>query len=584
MRAVAHYLVYRADPGDLAAAFGQCIPDAAAWERSMEVLAGWSVADRLGQIDVPALVLVGRYDVLSSPPQAYRIARRLPDAEVVVFEHSGHALFYDEPARFLSVVGDRLARQHLLPTPAVAQHVTRRIPMYDVIIVGARVAGAATAMLLARKGMSVLVLDRASFPSDTLSTHQVQLPGIARLHRWGLLDRVAAAGTPATRAVRFDTGHAVLSGSFPEHEGIDALYSPRRTLLDAMLIDAAREAGAEIRTDVVVDELCWDDGTVTGVRGRTKSGTVISDTASVVVGADGKHSFVARAAGAAQYRVTPPLSAACYTYWEGVPLAGGEMYARERRAIGAWPTNDGLVMTYVALPVAGVRNGPPRHRGLPAGRAGPGGRPRRAGARRTPGRAGARHTRPAQRFPAPVRAGLGARRRRRAGHGPRHRPGHRRRLPGRRAAQRRPRTGAVGRARPCTAAMSRYERARNRAARPMFDFTTQLARLDPPRPAEQRLFAAIAEQPAQVQRFFGVLTGAVPQRKFFTPGNLVRLVGVRGTARLMLDKARANRRDPAVAAASEPTAAADGPRGGCPAIRKRPRGRPPPRCCRPSRG
>ena len=120
MRAVAHYMVHCADPGDLAAAFGRCIADAAAWRRSMEVLAGWSVADRLGQIDAPTLVLVGRHDVLASPPQAYRIARRLPNAEVVVFERSGHALFYDEPARFLAVVGDWLARHHLLPTPAVA--------------------------------------------------------------------------------------------------------------------------------------------------------------------------------------------------------------------------------------------------------------------------------------------------------------------------------------------------------------------------------------------------------------------------------------------------------------------------------
>ena len=78
--------------------------------------------------------------------------------------------------------------------------------MYDVIIVGARVAGAPTAMLLARRGLKVLVLDRATFPSDTLSTHQVQLPGVARLARWGLLNAVLEAGTPVTRDVRFDQG------------------------------------------------------------------------------------------------------------------------------------------------------------------------------------------------------------------------------------------------------------------------------------------------------------------------------------------------------------------------------------------
>lgn len=117
MRGLATYLVHRADPEDLAAAFDLTILDAAAWQHSMEVLAGWSVADRLGQIEAPALVLVGRHDVLSSPPQGHRIARLLPHAEVAVFEHSGHALFFDEPGRFLAVVGEWLARHDLLPVP-----------------------------------------------------------------------------------------------------------------------------------------------------------------------------------------------------------------------------------------------------------------------------------------------------------------------------------------------------------------------------------------------------------------------------------------------------------------------------------
>src|SRR5919206_1475247 len=107
--------------------------------------------------------------------------------------------------------------------------------MYDVIVVGARVAGASTAMLMARRGLQVLVVDRAEFPSDTLSTHQVQVPGVARLARWGLLARLEAAGTPATRNVRFDPGPVVLEGRWPGHHGVDALYSPRRTVLDKLL-------------------------------------------------------------------------------------------------------------------------------------------------------------------------------------------------------------------------------------------------------------------------------------------------------------------------------------------------------------
>jgi hypothetical protein len=123
---------------------------------------------------------------------------------------------------------------------------------HDVIIVGARVAGAATAMLLARQGVRVLVTDRVRFPSDTISSHQVQVPGIARLHRWGLLGRLRAAGTPPTSQVRFDAGDVVLHGRFPACQGIDELYSPRRTVLDTLIVDAA---GAEVREQFRVEEL-----------------------------------------------------------------------------------------------------------------------------------------------------------------------------------------------------------------------------------------------------------------------------------------------------------------------------------------
>jgi len=96
---------------------------------------------------------------------------------------------------------------------------------HDVIVVGARVAGAATGMLLARTGLDVLVVDRAAFPSDTLSTHQVQVPGSACLDRWGLLERVAASGAPPAHHVRFDHSPNVLDGHFPSVDGVDAVYS-----------------------------------------------------------------------------------------------------------------------------------------------------------------------------------------------------------------------------------------------------------------------------------------------------------------------------------------------------------------------
>src|SRR5262249_6801829 len=117
----------------------------------------------------------------------------------------------------------------------------------DVIVVGARVAGAASAMLLARAGLRVLAVDRVSFPSDTVSSHQLQVPGVALLRRWGLLGKLIAAGTPPARRVRFDAGGGlVLNGRVPAYEGVDALYSPRRSLLDTIVVEAAGEAGAEV--------------------------------------------------------------------------------------------------------------------------------------------------------------------------------------------------------------------------------------------------------------------------------------------------------------------------------------------------
>src|SRR5689334_9561677 len=138
--------------------------------------------------------------------------------------------------------------------------------MYDAIVVGARAAGSPTAMLLARKGYRVLLVDRASFPSDTLSTHYIHQPGIARLRRWGLLDRLVATGCPPVAAMAFDVGPFALTAAPPPSDGVADGYAPRRTVLDSLLLEGAAEAGAEIRTGVTVDELLFADGVVTGVR------------------------------------------------------------------------------------------------------------------------------------------------------------------------------------------------------------------------------------------------------------------------------------------------------------------------------
>src|SRR5215472_8999117 len=192
---------------------------------------------------------------------------------------------------------------------------------YDVIVVGARVAGAATAMLLARHGLRVLAVDRVSFPSDIISSHQLQVPGAALLHRWGLLGKLVAAGTPPARRVRFDAGAGlVLDGQFPAYAGVDALYSPRRTLLDSVLAEAAREAGAEVRENFRVTQVTASGGRVTGIRGSARGRPAVTETASLVIGADGKRSLVADAVGARRYRERPVRSFASYSYWAGIPL------------------------------------------------------------------------------------------------------------------------------------------------------------------------------------------------------------------------------------------------------------------------
>ena len=142
---------------------------------------------------------------------------------------------------------------------------------YDVIIVGARCAGSPAAMLLARRGYKVLAVDRATFPSDTISTHLIHPPGVAALRRWGLLDRLLATGCPAIHTYLFDVGPFTLSGT-PGTDDSPVAYGPRRTVLDKLLVDAASEAGAEIRESFIVDDLLFDGDRVSGIRGHSKGG------------------------------------------------------------------------------------------------------------------------------------------------------------------------------------------------------------------------------------------------------------------------------------------------------------------------
>ena len=129
---------------------------------------------------------------------------------------------------------------------------------WDVIIIGGRVAGASTALLLARAGLRVLVVERARRGSDTLSTHALMRGGVLQLHRWGLLDRVAATGAPPIRRVTLHYGHDSMPVTLKPYAGVDALYAPRRTVLDALLVAAAEEAGASFRFGLVMTDVARD--------------------------------------------------------------------------------------------------------------------------------------------------------------------------------------------------------------------------------------------------------------------------------------------------------------------------------------
>jgi 2-polyprenyl-6-methoxyphenol hydroxylase-like FAD-dependent oxidoreductase len=218
---------------------------------------------------------------------------------------------------------------------------------YDVIVIGARCAGSPTAMLLARAGHKVLCVDSASFPSDTLSTHLIHPPGVAALARWGLLDRLLATGCPPIDTYAFDFGPFELAGR-PGTAEFPLAYAPRRTTLDKLLVDAAVEAGVEVREGYTVERLIVDNGRVTGVQGNGGS-----EHARVVVGADGRQSLVARTVVPEQYHQRPPLCCGYYSYWSGLPMHGrSEFYVRPGRAFAAWPTQNDLTLVIGGWPFA----------------------------------------------------------------------------------------------------------------------------------------------------------------------------------------------------------------------------------------
>ena len=215
--------------------------------------------------------------------------------------------------------------------------------MYDVIVVGARCAGSPLAMLLAREGHRVLVVDRAHFPSDTMSTHFIQNPGLLRLAKWGLLGRLMATGCPPITQVTMAAGDGeAFTIDTPPRPGLEGFISPRRTILDALLVDAAREAGVEVLEGVSVTSLLRDEERVSGIEGYTNDGPFRAE-ARFVIGADGRHSTIAQAVDAGYEREIPEKGVGYYSYFANVDFEGTYLHTTDDLFCVAFPTHENLL-------------------------------------------------------------------------------------------------------------------------------------------------------------------------------------------------------------------------------------------------
>ena len=397
--------------------------------------------------------------------------------------------------------------------------------MYDAIVVGARCAGSSTAMHLARKGHKVLLVDRATFPSDTLSTHMIWSPGLAYLKRWGLLDAIAKSNCPAIHEIAFDMGEFVLQGCPPPVDGVAVQYCVRRTVLDKILVDAASAAGAEVREGFAVEGVIVEEDRVVGVRGHDRGQATVEERARVLIGADGLHSMIAQSVNAPEYNLRPTYGCVYYSYWSGVPVDTAEYHVGRLRAAGIFPTNDGLACVIVARPISEFST-----------------------FKSDVERSYDASLDIDSRFAEKVRCG------RREGRitGTAVLPGFFRQpfgpgwaLVGDAGYHKDPVTAQgitdafrdaealalalddvfLGR-RPYDDALGDYERRRNETVMPMYELTCQFAQMDPP-PEVIALMAALRANDAQRERFLGMFTGSVPVPDFFAPDNVARIMAAK---------------------------------------------------------
>jgi flavin-dependent dehydrogenase len=224
---------------------------------------------------------------------------------------------------------------------------------YDVVVVGARPAGAGTALLLARRGLRVLMVDRGMYGTDTLSTHALMRAGVVQLARWGVLPRIAAQRTPVITAATFTYGDDQVTVPVKPRDGISGLYAPRRFVLDSALVDAAEAAGVATAFETKVYDVIRDrHNRVCGIVARSDSGTTVNIFAGLIIGADGMRSSVAQLVRAPVTRAGTSSSANVYGYWSGVRQDEYRWYYSLGASAGVIPTNDGLACVFASVPTA----------------------------------------------------------------------------------------------------------------------------------------------------------------------------------------------------------------------------------------
>ncbi|MEV4642837.1 NAD(P)/FAD-dependent oxidoreductase [Actinoplanes sp. NPDC049548] len=393
---------------------------------------------------------------------------------------------------------------------------------YDVIVVGARCAGSPLAMMMSRQGHRVLLVDRAKFPSDTVSTHVIHPPGAAALRRWGLLDRVAATGCPPVGRYSFDFGPLTVAGA-PGTADSPYAYAPRRHLLDKILVDAAAAAGAEVREGFTVEEVLVEDGRVTGIRGHDQGGRSVVEHARVVVGADGRNSVVAKTVNPAQYEDHAPLTVGYYSYWSNLPTDTFEAYSRPGRGWAVCPTNDDLTLVIGGWPYAELAE----HRSdveatlMETFELSPAFAERIRDAKREERLAG---TSVPNYFRTPYGPGWAL-----VGDA-----GYSRDfitaqgitdafLDAERCAQ--ALDAALAGKAPYESAMAEYHSARDARAMPVYQMTLQIASLQPPDEQMVQLVSAIAGNQEGMDAFARLNSGVTSPAEFFAPENLARLAG-----------------------------------------------------------